>query len=800
VQRPAFIASLLLVTAACQGGDAPANVAQGETGPAPGHSDHGQAFNEGPRQAAYRMKDTGRIKFAVTTANDDAQKYFNQGVGELHGFWYYEAERSFRQAASADPQCAMAYWGMAMANINNAKRAREFMVKAVALRETVSEREKLWIDALNNYYPKDDKREDAVRRRAYIRDLEKIVQEYPKDIEAKAFLVFQIWDNSEKAKMAITSHQAVDTLLDAVFADEPNHPANHYRIHLWDSESAKRALESAARNGQSAPSIAHMWHMPGHTFSKLNRHDDVAWQQEAAHRVDLAYMMRDRVLPDQIHNFAHNAEWLVRSYNFVGRVHDAVAVSKNLIELPQHPKYNVLGKVQPSTSYSRTNNSSQYGRTRLLETLIRWEQWDTIAALKGTVYLDTAGVPDEELRNLHALGLAYFKLNDLAKGAAVLSELDAIKTSQTAARDKAVADAEKKARDEYAEAEKKKKPDEKITALDERIKKAKEDAQNPYKTRLETIENTKVELGVYQSLATGKLDDAKTALPKTKNISKERLAGLYLAVGDLVKAEENARDAAKNSKNQVLPLATLVYTLYRVNKMDEAGKNFEELRQLAAQADTDLPAFARLNDCRLQLGLPQEWKYPPLERADSGKRPKIEKLGPLFWRSESAPSWRLSTGEGRSIGLSDFRGKPVVVLFYLGHGCAHCIRQLNAFAPMTKEFEAQGIALLAVSTDNAAGLAKTMAQSKEQGGFPFPLVADPNLNVFREYRCYDDFEKKPLHGAFLIDADGKVRWWDISYDPFEDPSFLLKEAKRLLKLSGAGVAPKVEPPTTTAQK
>jgi len=798
VQRPVFALSLLLVASACHAGDA--TPAPAETGPAPGHSDHGQAFNEGPRQAAYRLKDTGRIKFAITTASPDAQKYFIQGVGELHGFWYYEAERSFRQAASADPKCAMAYWGMAMANINNVKRAREFLAKAVALKEEVSDREKLWIDALNNYYPKDDKREEAVRRRAYIRDLEKIVQEYPKDIEAKAFLVFQIWDNAEKAKMTITSHQAVDTILDAIFAEEPLHPANHYRIHLWDGENAKRALESAGRNGQSATSIAHMWHMPGHTFSKLDRHDDVAWQQEAAHRVDLAYMQRDRVLPDQIHNFAHNAEWLVRSLNFIGRVHEAVAVSKNLIEIPQHPKYNQLGKVQPSTSYSRTNNSSQYGRTRLLETLIRWEQWGTIASLKDTVYLDTAGIPDEQLRNLQALGLAYFKLNDTAKGLAVLSELDSIKTVQTTARDKAAADAEKKAREEHAEAEKKKKPDEKVTALDERIKKAKEDAQAPYKTRLETIENTKTELSVYQALVEGKLDAAKTALPKTKNISKERLAGLYLAAGDLVKAEEQARDAVKSGKNQVLPLATLVYTLYRVNKMDEARTRFEELRQLAAQADTDLPAFARLNDCRLQLGIPQEWKYPPLERADSGKRPKLDKLGPLFWNTEAAPSFRLPTGDGREIGLSDYRGKPVVVLFYLGHGCAHCIRQLNAFAPLTKDFAAQGISLLAVSTDSADGLAKTMAQSQTQGGFPFPLVADPNLRVFREYRCHDDFEKKPLHGAFLIDADGKVRWWDIGYDPFEDTAFLLKEAKRLLKLSGGGVVPKVEPPTTTAQK
>ena len=60
-----------------------------------------------------------------------AQTYFNQGVGQLHGFWYFEAERSFRQAATCDTNCAMAYWGMAMANIENETRAREMISRAM---------------------------------------------------------------------------------------------------------------------------------------------------------------------------------------------------------------------------------------------------------------------------------------------------------------------------------------------------------------------------------------------------------------------------------------------------------------------------------------------------------------------------------------------------------------------------------------------------------------------------------------------------------------------------------------------
>ncbi len=69
------------------------------------------------------------------------------------------------------------------------------------------------------------------------------------------------------------------------------HPAHHYRIHLWDKRGPKHALESAAQCGPSLPGIAHMWHMPGHTYSNLNlhRYQDAVWQQEASARVDHAH-------------------------------------------------------------------------------------------------------------------------------------------------------------------------------------------------------------------------------------------------------------------------------------------------------------------------------------------------------------------------------------------------------------------------------------------------------------------------------------------------------------------------------
>jgi alkyl hydroperoxide reductase subunit AhpC len=81
------------------------------------------------------------------------------------------------------------------------------------------------------------------------------------------------------------------------------------------------------------------------------------------------------------------------------------------------------------------------------------------------------------------------------------------------------------------------------------------------------------------------------------------------------------------------------------------------------------------------------------------------------------------------------------------------------------------------------GLRKTAEKSKENAGFPFPLVSDESLKAFKAYRAYDDFERMALHGTFLVDGDGNVRWQDISYEPFTDMKFLVSESRRLLGLS-----------------
>ena len=90
--------------------------------------------------------------------------------------------------------------------------------------------------------------------------------------------------------------------------------------------------------------------------------------------------------------------------------------------------------------------------------------------------------------------------------------------------------------------------------------------------------------------------------------------------------------------------------------------------------------------------------------------------------------------------------------------------------------------LVAISTDSIAGLQKTFSTVNPSERLPFPLLSDTDHEIFRRYRAYDDFERMPLHGTFLIDAAGFMRWHTIGFEPFTEPRFLLLEAKRLLAI------------------
>jgi peroxiredoxin/tetratricopeptide (TPR) repeat protein len=729
------------------------------TQPPAGHSMHGEVFNEGPRQAAYLTGNTGNVHLAVTSNVPQVQQFFDQGVGQLHGFWYFESERSFRQAAALDPDCAMAYWGMAMANFNNSNRAKGFIQKAVERKPKATRREQLWIDGLNAYLTATG---DAKNRwQTYIRSLEQITYEFPDELEAKAFLAWAIW--SAKGNVPVPSHVAVSALIDDVLGKNPFHPVHHYKIHLWDGERPEQALPSAARCGQSAPGVAHMWHMSGHIYWKVHRYHDSAYEQEASARTDHARMIRDRTMPYQIHNYSHNNEWLIRSLSNIGRVHEAITLAKNLIEIPRHPS---LNRVENGGS------CAGYGRQRLFEVLNRYELWDEIIRLCDSMYLEPTASTTEQVKRLRALGAAHFGKGDVDKGRQEIADLQKRLNDVRTKQDAAGNEAEKKAREAN-------KPDAEIT-------KAKNDARNPLNGQVRELENALHDLQGRLAMTEGKFDEALKLLSQASGVLKEHLAQFHLAAGRNDRAVQLAEEAKRSGVNEVYPLANYVDILHRCGKKHEAQKALAELWPLASDVDLDLPVFQRVAAfLAKELNITGDWRLPRTLPSDLGERPPLATLGPLRWQPAAAPEWTLFDSACTPASLEGFHDRPVVVIFYLGYSCLHCVQQLEKFAPMSKQFHDAGIDLVAISTDSLDAIQKSVdrfrKESAEPQEFPIRLFADPDLEIFKKYRVFDDFERSPLHGTFMIDGAGKIRWQEISFQPFMDPAFVLEEAKRLLK-------------------
>ena len=250
--------------------------------------------------------------------------------------------------------------------------------------------------------------------------------------------------------------------------------------------------------------------------------------------------------------------------------------------------------------------------------------------------------------------------------------------------------------------------------------------------------------------------------------------------GDIPGAIKLAQQAEKDGKGQVRPTAVLVDLLWRKGDKDAAKKKFQELRKLAADADIDTPMLAKLQPVAKELKIKGDWRVKREAAKDLGERPPLDTLGPFRWSPYQAPSWQAETPSGETQSNEQYSGRPRVVIFYLGFGCLHCIEQLKAFGPELDKYRDAGIDVVAISTENA-DLLKTGIKDFDQK-ISIPLFADAKQEVFKAFRCWDDFEDQPLHGTFLIDANDRVRWQDISHEPFTDADFLLSEANRLLKL------------------
>ena len=209
---------------------------------------------------------------------------FNLAIELLHSFEYDEAEKVFAKIIDENPDCAMAYWGVAMSNFHalwTPPTEAELIKgsKAVEIAQGIknkSDRESAYINAIAIFYKDWNKVDHISRCVAYEKAMEKLHSDYPEDKEAAIFYALALDASAAPTDKSFANQKKAASILNAIYPSEPNHPGIiHYIIHTYDYPVlAELALPVARRYAKVAPSSAHALHMPSHIFTRLGLWDE----------------------------------------------------------------------------------------------------------------------------------------------------------------------------------------------------------------------------------------------------------------------------------------------------------------------------------------------------------------------------------------------------------------------------------------------------------------------------------------------------------------------------------------------
>jgi tetratricopeptide (TPR) repeat protein len=329
----------------------------------------------------------GAVHLPISTTNPLAQELFDQGLAWCYGFHHDEALRCFREALAADPQCAMAAWGLAYAagpHINNmamspevaqrahadAQRARE-----LATARTVAAHEQAMIGAIAARYtwPAPDDRKELDRAYAAAMRTVHAAHGSMPDIAAlfaESLMNLRPWDLWQQDGSPQPETPEILAVLEQLMAAQPQHPqANHLYIHAVEaSREPGRATGAADRLRALAPAAGHLVHMPSHIYVRTGRYEEAAEANRAGIAQDLRIVARTGRSGFYEVYRAHNFHFLAFAAMFTGRADEAIAASRELVrELPRE----VAQELAP---YLETFLGVPY------EVLIRFGRWQEMLA------------------------------------------------------------------------------------------------------------------------------------------------------------------------------------------------------------------------------------------------------------------------------------------------------------------------------------------------------------------------------------------------------------------------------------
>ncbi len=284
--------------------------------------------------AAPQQAELGTIDFP-TSGSPAAQEHFIHGVLLMHSFEYEPAGEAFREAQSADPGFAMAYWGEAMSYNHPIWQQQDRDAALAALSRLAptppqraakagSDKERDWLAAVETLYGEGDK--DG-RDFTYSDAMRRMHEKYPDDNDVATFYALSLLGTSHDGRdFGIYMRSAA--IAAEVFQKNPRHPgAAHYLIHSFDDPiHAPLGLPAARAYSTIAPAASHAQHMTSHIFVAMGMWDDVVAANEVAREVDDAQRAEDGMGPN---GCGHYNSWLQYGYLEQGRI-EAAEVEMNL--------------------------------------------------------------------------------------------------------------------------------------------------------------------------------------------------------------------------------------------------------------------------------------------------------------------------------------------------------------------------------------------------------------------------------------------------------------------------------------
>jgi tetratricopeptide (TPR) repeat protein len=302
--------------------------------------------------------DLGAYTRPVSTSSADAQAWFDRGLAWSYGFNHEEAVRCFQRAAEADPDCAMAHWGVAYAlgpNYNKdwvafepdeltamVSAARRAVERAHALLGGTSPVERALIEALGARFPAATPPEQcSLWSDAYAEAMRGAYREFGDDPDVAALCAealvgrtpWQLWDlqTGEPAEGADT-REAIDVLERGMArSPKPHLGLLHIYLHTMEmSPFPERALPAADQLRDLAPDAGHLQHMPTHIDVLCGRYGEVVRWNERAIEADRKYLEREGPLNFYTLYRCHDYHFKIYGALFLGRIEPALEAADEM--------------------------------------------------------------------------------------------------------------------------------------------------------------------------------------------------------------------------------------------------------------------------------------------------------------------------------------------------------------------------------------------------------------------------------------------------------------------------------------